>query len=86
MNSNGVWKWIAALLLTVMLAGSPAIWLAITAPTATEVDLIRERQQLVLQQIPVLNSEISALRERIVNLEFDVSTLRDRLDNSVRPR
>ena len=48
---NGVWKWIAAILIAIMLAGAPSIVQAIKAPSQAEVDIIRERQNVVLQRL-----------------------------------
>lgn len=60
---NGVWKWVAAVLVAVMLAGAPAIIQAIKAPSRDEVNLIRERQNTVLQRLAVIETEIQQQRE-----------------------
>jgi hypothetical protein len=67
--ANGVWKWIAALLAAVMLAGAPGFVHAIQSPTQAEVDLIRERQQQVLQRLAVIEVQINDNRVLLTELQ-----------------
>ena len=60
---NGVWKWIAAILIAIMLAGAPSIVQAIKAPSQAEVDIIRERQNVVLQRLAGIDIYIVQNRE-----------------------
>jgi uncharacterized protein YpmS len=66
---NGYWKWVAAILISIMLAGSPAIILAIRAPTAEEVNIIRERQNQVLQRLAVLEERVETNQVLIIELQ-----------------
>ncbi len=70
-SSSGVWKWVAALLATAMLAGLPGyLSLYLNSPTREEVDLVRERQEAVLQRL-------SAIDIRLLNHEDEDEELRD---------
>jgi uncharacterized protein YpmS len=66
---NGYWKWVAAILISIMLAGSPAIILAIQAPTSEEVNIIRERQNQVLQRLAVLEERVETNQVLIIELQ-----------------
>jgi len=52
---NGVWKWVAAVLVAVILAGAPGMVQAIKAPSQEEVNIIRERQNIVLQRLAAID-------------------------------
>lgn len=70
---NGVWKWIAALLAAIMLAGLPGIIQSYRTPTKAEVDFIRERQNQVLVRLAQLD-------ERVLNNSLMLSELQRRLE------
>lgn len=70
--NNGVWKWITAVLVAIMLAGAPSIIQAIKAPSQEEVDFIRERQNVVLQRLAVLETQININQELIEQLQTDL--------------
>lgn len=73
MNGNGgVWKWIAAILVAIMLAGAPSIVQAIKSPSQEEVDLIRERQNTVLQRLAVLESQLQTNQAILSQLSLDI--------------
>lgn len=62
---NGVWKWVAAVMLAVMLAGAPSIIQAIKAPSKEEVEIIRERQTQVLIRL-------ASIDEKLVQLQLEL--------------
>ena len=64
-GANGVWKWIAAILVAVLLAGAPAIVMAVRAPTNEEVDLIHERQLQMLVKLSQLEEQLSNLEREL---------------------
>ena len=73
MNGNGgVWKWVAAILVAVMLAGAPSIFQAINAPSQEEVELIRERQNTVLQRLAAMDILIAQNRELLLNIQQEL--------------
>jgi hypothetical protein len=63
---------VAALLSAILLAGAPGILFAFRAPTRDEVDLIRERQQIVLQRLAVLEAQNEELQADITDLRFQL--------------
>jgi len=67
-RSAGVWKWIAAILVTILIAGAPAIIQAVRSPTRGEVDYIRERQVQVLIHLGELDQQVLALQDLIRDL------------------
>jgi hypothetical protein len=69
---NGIWKWIAAILIAIMLAGAPSIIQAIKAPTQEEVDIIRERQNLVLQRLAVIDIYILQNRDLLIEIQEEL--------------
>jgi hypothetical protein len=71
-NGEGVWKWVAAILVAIMLAGAPSIVQAIKAPSQDEVDLIHERQNLVLQRLAVLESQFQTNQAVLTQLAIDI--------------
>ena len=55
-----IWKWVAAILATAMLAGVPGyIHLYLDSPEREEVTFIRERQESVLQRLAVLDVRLA---------------------------
>lgn len=69
-----VWKWVAALLATAMLAGLPGyIGLYLDSPSRAEVGLIRERQESVLQRLAVIDV-------RLINHESTDAELQEIVD------
>ena len=68
-HTNGVWKWIAAICIAVMLAGAPSIIQAIKAPSQEEVDLIRERQVQVLIRLASIDEQLQSNQTRLIELQ-----------------
>lgn len=68
-HPNGVWKWIAAICISIMLAGSPSIIQAIKAPSQDEVDLIRERQVQVLIRLAAIDEQLQTNQTRLIELQ-----------------
>jgi hypothetical protein len=66
---NGVWKWIAAVLVAVMLAGAPSIIQAVKAPSQEEVDAIRERQVQVLIRLAGIDEQLQTNEGRLIELQ-----------------
>jgi len=72
--SNGIWKWLAALLAATMLGGLPGyINLYLNSPTRSEVAVIRDRQDVVLQRL-------AAIDIRLASLEMTDAQLKDWID------
>ena len=69
---NGVWKWVAAVLVAVMLAGAPSIVQAIKAPSQEEVDIIRERQNVVLQRLAALDVLIAQNQTLLIEIREEL--------------
>jgi hypothetical protein len=78
-GDGGLWKWVAAILVAIIMAGSPAVWLAATAPSREEVDLIRERQNTVLQRLAVIESRVDINQERLREILEQLELLRQEL-------
>lgn len=75
---NGVWKWVAALLATAMLAGLPGyVGLYLDSPSRAEVTLIRERQEGVLQRLAVLDVRMANHEAQDAELSAIVDELRE---------
>jgi hypothetical protein len=69
---NGIWKWIAAILIAIMLAGAPSIVQAIKAPSQAEVDIIRERQNLILQRLTAIDIYIVQNRDLLMEIQEEL--------------
>ena len=82
-NSDGVWKWVAALLLAVMLAGAPGIVQAIRAPSKDQVELIQERQQVVLQRLAAQETQIEFLILSLARFEELAKQQEQRLETHI---
>ena len=67
-EGSAVWKWIAAILVTILIAGAPGIIQAVRSPTRDEVEFIRERQVQVLIHLGELDQQILALQDLIRDL------------------
>jgi len=76
---NGVWKWVAAVLVAVMLAGAPSIVQAIKAPSKEEVNIIRERQQQVLLRLGVMEERERAQLALLQENQYLLKALRAEL-------
>jgi hypothetical protein len=74
---GGVWKWVAAILVTILLTGSPSVLYALrTWGLRDDVHEIRERQDdvrlrltAVEVQAQLMLAEIDRLREELANHE-----------------
>ncbi len=71
-NGANVWRWIAALLAAIMLAGSPGIVFALRAPTPEQVEIIRDRQQLILQHLATIDAQLTGLNRDIEDLRLEL--------------
>lgn len=69
---NGLWKWLCAILVAIMLAGAPGIVQAVRAPTAEEVNIIRERQYQVLQRLAVVEEKLQANQLLLAELQKEL--------------
>lgn len=69
--ANGVWKWIAALLATVLIAGTPAIIQTLRAPSSSDVQQIRDRQLEVLVRLATIEAQLDELERRLEAHEQD---------------
>lgn len=69
---EGVWKWIAALLLAVMLAGLPGIVQSFRTPSSHDFNIVRERQNVVLRRLDVLNEKLTFDRKLIIELQREL--------------
>jgi hypothetical protein len=64
-----LWKWVAAILVAIMLAGLPGIIQAYRAPTKAEVDYIRQRQDTVLVRLAAIDEKLLNNRELIEEIQ-----------------
>jgi uncharacterized protein YpmS len=75
-NGSGVWKWIAAGLLSFMLviaSGTTATAIALlSTPNQSQVDQINERQQAVLQRLSAIDVLIVQNQEILRELQEDI--------------
>jgi uncharacterized protein YpmS len=69
---NGVWKWITAILVAILIAGAPGMVQAIKAPSQEEVDLIRERQVQVLIRLAAIDEQLEVNEALITDLQAQV--------------
>lgn len=70
--ANGVWKWVAALLAAIMLAGAPGIIQTYRTPTRAEVEFIRERQNQVLVRLAQIDERITNTQLLLVEIQRDL--------------
>ena len=71
---NGVWKWIAGILIAIMLAGLPGVIQTFRAPSRAQIELIVERQNMVLQRLAVLEVQMSINQALIKDLQVELRT------------
>lgn len=71
-SSNGVWKWVAAIVVAIMLAGAPGVVQALKAPSQEEVDFIRERQVQVLIRLAAIDQQIAANQALLLELQSEL--------------
>lgn len=67
--ANGVWKWVAALLVAIMLAGIPGIVQAYRSATKEEMEIIRERQNQVLIRLAQIDERLENNRALVLELQ-----------------
>lgn len=71
---NGVWKWLAAICLTVLISGAPGILYALrTWNTQSQVEIIRERQDDVRTRLAVLEAQHRTLVDEIIELRLEIA-------------
>lgn len=75
---EGVWKWIAAILVAIMLAGLPGIVHAYRSPTKEELEFVRERQDAVLIRLAQIDEKLTNNRELILELKRQFELHQDR--------
>lgn len=63
--TEGVWKWIAAILLSIMLAGSPAVIQAIRAPSREDVQEIQDSQVELLVRLARVETELAIVKMQL---------------------
>ena len=75
-NGSNVWKWLAAFLAGVVLAGMPAAFVSFTAPTRS--DLANQSDKIVAVQV-----QIAQLQERLLaqgnTSQVAIQNLQDRI-------
>ena len=77
---NGVWKAIALVLVTVLIAGSPGIIYALrTWSVANELKLVRDRQDDVRERLTAVETHLSDLQHDNDRLFAEVGLLRNEL-------
>ena len=76
-QTEGVWKWVAAILAAIMLAGLPGYIQLLRGPSATDVTVIRDRQQDVLQRLAVLEAEVVELHEDQAEIAEQIQELQE---------
>lgn len=74
-GTSGFWKWVAVTLVAVLLSGLPGyVRLYVGTPSRKEVDLIRDRQDSVLQRL-------SAIDVRLNDTDQDITSIREMLED-----
>lgn len=77
-NGNGiaVWRWVAALVTSIMIASVPGLYLATSAPTRSDLNDVRNRQVLILERVNRLEAKLDALQDQTLELhaELDAHT------------
>ena len=69
-RDGDVWKWIAAVLASLLIGGLPGyVHFYTNSPSKEEVGLIRDRQDTVLQRLAVVELELIRLREELQELK-----------------
>lgn len=84
-TGDNFWKWIAAVLMAILLTGAPPYvglaWALLRAPSKDDVSLIRERQQIVLQRLAVIDDRSDANVLVIRDLRNQVGALQRQMDD-----
>jgi hypothetical protein len=75
-----MWKWVAASMLLIMLAGAPSYIELLRGPTTGEVAIIRERQDSVLQRLAALDVRLAAFDVQFTTSNDNYNQLRDEID------
>lgn len=82
-EDSDVWKWVAGILATLLtallLSAIPALLFVLHTPSRNEVDLIRDRQQTVLQRLAADDVLIASLVQMDQTLLIRVDALQDEL-------
>lgn len=80
-NGNGIWKWVAVVAVSSLLAGAPGyLNLMFASPTKNEVEFIRERQNTVLQRLATIEERLNNSQAFYGELREEVRELRDALE------
>jgi hypothetical protein len=74
---NGLWKWIAAILAAIMLAGLPGYIQLLRAPSTADFVLVRERQNDVLQRLAVIEARVAITDSRDDAIDRQLADLRE---------
>lgn len=78
-NGSSLWKYVATIAVTVMLAGSPGILYALrTWNINTEVKVIRERQDDVRTRLTIVEAQLRAEHDLVVDLQEQIRDLQAR--------
>ena len=80
MLGEGVWKWIAAILAAILLSGMPGLVYAIRTPSSAEVEVIRDRQQIVLQRLAAIEVRLNSLETQLSALYLEQARQSDKLN------
>lgn len=80
-----MWKWIAALLATAIIAGAPAYTtLLVTvarSPTKDDLTALSDRQQTILQRLSAIDVELSIASGDRSAVHDEIAKLRDLISN-----
>jgi hypothetical protein len=74
---TGLWKWIAAILAAILLAGLPGYIQLLRAPSTADFVLVRERQNDVLQRLAVIEQRLSDMDDRDASTDAQVRELQE---------
>lgn len=80
---NGVWKSLALIVVTILIAGSPGMIYALrTWSVSTRVDLIQTRQDDVRDRLTRLEAQHEALVEKFTEQTVDLQRLQAQVDSN----
>ena len=77
-DGGGLWKWVAAMLSAILLAGAPGMVYALKTPSSEEVKIIRERQDDVRIRLAIVEAQ---LKENAVLIQQLREEIREHVNN-----
>lgn len=76
-GNGGFWKWVAVTLMAVLLAGLPGyVRLYVTSPSRHEVEIIRDRQDSVLQRLSAIDVRLNGTDQDLISIREMLEDLR----------